>query len=325
MSLKFTEEKKPFKLASLHPLLMAPRRNNSGPSMLDVPNLFGFDTNHQFDTNHDLLADLMEPNMIRCCIPNTDCLKTTDFGLINLDLDLADCVRVVCNNDACSCGNYMHRECFEAWEQMILTCLKSIGRARSWSDKQRQQNLWTKKGYDLIYKACNCKCGRGHLKKDLDWTAPASPQNAGGIGNVSNEINETDDGSKKKKKRNRNNQKPILSIGIGQTNNNNNYHSSTNNQATKMPGLELAGLMETTSIRGRANSLGSSNGSSSPPASSSEQSISPVHNSNSICKTINSNNNNNNNTNTITSKITQEIQRPLTPRTLTEIYSERVR
>jgi len=43
------------------------------------------------------------------------------------------------------------------------------GRARSWSEKQRRQNLWTKKGYDLAYKACMCKCKRGHLRKDLDW------------------------------------------------------------------------------------------------------------------------------------------------------------
>ena len=51
----------------------------------------------------------------------------------------------------------------------MLIFLKSSGRARSWNDKQRAQNLWTKKGYDLAYRACDCLCGKGHLRKDLDY------------------------------------------------------------------------------------------------------------------------------------------------------------
>ena len=47
----------------------------------------------------------------------------------------------------------------------MLAYLRSSGRARSWSEKQRVQNLWTKKGYDLAFKACDCKCGRGHLRQ----------------------------------------------------------------------------------------------------------------------------------------------------------------
>lgn len=66
----------------------------------------------------------------------------------------------------------MHKECFDIWEQTVLTYLKSCGRARSWSEKQRLQNLWTKRGYDLAFKACSCKCGKGHLRKDLDWIPP---------------------------------------------------------------------------------------------------------------------------------------------------------
>ena len=55
-----------------------------------------------------------------------------------------------------------------------MVFLKTCGRARSWSDKQRMQNLWTKKGYDLAYKACDCLCGRGHLRKDLDYVPTVS-------------------------------------------------------------------------------------------------------------------------------------------------------
>ncbi|XP_063703576.1 headcase protein [Culicoides brevitarsis] len=265
---------------------MAPRRNNSGPSSIDVQNLLGIDSNtlliERFTTNQDFI----EPNMTRCCIPNTECLKSIDFGLINLD-DLSDCVRVVCNNESCQAGNYMHRECFDAWESRILNHLKTNGRARSWSDKQRQQNLWTKKGYELVYKICSCRCGRGHLKKDLDW---APPQTNGLIERYDDEAN------KKKKKKNKN-QKSVLGLNVNQN----------SQQVQKMTGLELNTLLENTS-RGRSNSLSSSNGSSSPPMTSSEQSISPIHSGlNPISNQVDANN------------------RPLTPRTITEIYSDRVR
>ena len=101
-----------------------------------------------------------------CCVPtgcdslNQEPINTSDPG---------DAVRVYCNNEQCEEGQWMHKDCFEHWEFHVLSFLKTCGRARSWSEKQRLQNLWTKKGYDLAYKACNCKCGRGHLRKDLNY------------------------------------------------------------------------------------------------------------------------------------------------------------
>lgn len=89
------------------------------------------------------------------------------------------------------------------------------------------------------------RCGRGHLKKDLDWMPP--PPTA----NIFGRIEEIDtNGAKKKKRRNRNS-RPSLTIGpVGQ-----------------IP-----------EVRNRAGSLScSSTGSSSPPASGSEPSVSPVH------------------------------------------------
>ena len=81
--------------------------------------------------------------------------------------------QVLCNNDACNQGIWMHGDCFREWESKVLAYLRSSGRARSWSEKQRVQNLWTKKGYDLAFKACDCKCGRGHLRQVdhdcFDW------------------------------------------------------------------------------------------------------------------------------------------------------------
>lgn len=188
-----------------------------------------------------------EPEAVtRCCVPG-ECLR--GGALIALE-DLRDTVRVICNNEACTAGSFMHRECFDFWEQSVLTYLKSCGRARSWSERQRHQNLWTKKGYDLAYKACGCRCGRGHLKKDLDWSPPPP-----GFG-----TRDDDPNTKKKKKRSKNN-KPALSQQQNGT-----IH-----------------VVSPTDPRMRTGSLSSSTGSSSPPASAS--SISPVHSGSALKRT----------------------------------------
>lgn len=262
---------------------MAPRRHNSGSQAglaFDLQHLILEQTiDSAFDSfNH---SDSMDSNnnAQRCCIPNGECLKSNsmEFGLIHMD-DLGETVRIICTNDNCNAGQYMHRECFEQWEESVLSYLKTIGRARSWSEKQRQQNLWNKKGYDLVYKVCGCRCGRGHIKKDLDWSPP-NTNNAFG-GRMEEESN------KKKKKRNRNNHKPSLSLASSSPNS---YYPASNlklssnivdNMMSNL--LDQSALTVSTpqsTIRGRAGSLSSSNGSSSPPVSSSEQSVSPVHNS----------------------------------------------
>lgn len=248
---------------------MAPRRNNSGHTALDVHNLLGLEPD-TLDANHNQQCSIAD-NYTRCCVPTGDCFKlsTLDYGIINLD-DLRECVRVICNNENCKSGQYMHRECFEAWEEGVLTYLKSIGRARSWSDRQRQQNLWTKKGYDLVFKACTCKCGRGHLKKDLDWLPPTTC-------NIMDE-----EATKKKKKKNRNNQKPTLAISSVS------FHTAVGSQIGNSNGNGVGVIGSNTinsnhpvgDIRDRTASLSSSNdGSTSPPVSaSSDMSISPIHN-----------------------------------------------
>lgn len=250
-----------------HPLLcMAPRRDST-------------------DTVTSFSAINMQP--FRCCVPAGECLKNNslDFGLINNDQPY-DSVRIVCSNENCTAGQYMHAECFEQWEQSVLSYLKSIGRARSWSDKQRQQNLWTKKGYDLVYKVCGCRCGRGHIKKDLDWAPPITASLFGG--------RLDDDASKKKKKRNKNNQKPALSLTTSTPNGTSAYQS---NQMLKLStsivdnvcsllDQQLSVSTPQSTIRGRAGSLTSSNGSSSPASSANESnlSVSPIQNNRAIVK-----------------------------------------
>uniref|UniRef100_A0A3Q3RIF4 Hdc homolog, cell cycle regulator n=1 Tax=Mastacembelus armatus TaxID=205130 RepID=A0A3Q3RIF4_9TELE len=86
-----------------------------------------------------------------------------------VDLEKDDYQRVLCNNELCPYGNWMHLQCFYEWESSILIQFNCIGRARSWNEKQCRQNMWTKKGYDLAFRFCSCRCGQGHLKKDTDW------------------------------------------------------------------------------------------------------------------------------------------------------------
>lgn len=135
-----------------------------------------------------------DPNtMSICCVP-TICHVDNPILFENL----SDSVKVTCNNEGCLEGEYMHKVCFDQWECSVLTFLRSTGRARSWTERQRLQNLWTKKGYDLAYKACGCKCGKGHLRKDLDWSMRTTPLE--------------DPNKKKKHRKKKNNDKPSLSV-----------------------------------------------------------------------------------------------------------------
>jgi hypothetical protein len=85
-------------------------------------------------------------------------------------------VKLSCSNESCDRSPYVHTACFQVFEDSVLAFLKGQGRARGWSDKQKLQNLWTKRGYDLVYKVCDCLCSHGHLRKDLDWMPASSDQ-----------------------------------------------------------------------------------------------------------------------------------------------------
>ena len=105
----------------------------------------------------------------------------------------------------------MHTACFQGFEDSVLTFLKGQGRARGWSDKQKHQNLWTKRGYDLVYKACECLCGHGHIRKDLDWV-PNEPQGQGG--GLCMDPDGVNGGKRKRKKSKSSGTKPSITIGL---------------------------------------------------------------------------------------------------------------
>lgn len=150
--------------------------------------------NNQYQPQQHQFQEPRDPSITKCCVPTGCHVDET----IHMD-DLSDSTKVICNNEHCTEGHYMHKECFEQWEESVLNFLRSTGRARSWSEKQRLQNLWTKKGYDLAYKACGCKCGKGHLRKDLDWIPPPASK-------------KEDTSKKKKSRRKKNNERPNLII-----------------------------------------------------------------------------------------------------------------
>lgn len=189
----------------------------------DMENLFPKKMNGQLSviTQHQPTTGPVKSFVqLQCCIPIGMCknANSMDFGLINLD-DLSDCVRMLCTNEHCAHGQYMHRDCFNMWEQMILQKLNIY--EPFWKKMLNDQAIWTQDNYPTIFRMCQCKCG-GFLRKDLDWCPPSpSLLNISGQDEVDNNNNvstmkshsaTTATSSKKKNKGGRKNQKPILSI-----------------------------------------------------------------------------------------------------------------
>ena len=114
------------------------------------------------------------------CASPKGCLFTdSNLDVVTKD-DLYDAIRIVCSNDKCPLSSYVHSSCFEAFEDAVLQFMRSCPRAKGWTEKQRVQNLWNKRGYDLVFKACECLCGHGHVRKDLDWIPPPPGPNMEG-------------------------------------------------------------------------------------------------------------------------------------------------
>jgi hypothetical protein len=140
---------------------------------------------------------------LHCCNP-----KGCGLGIIAQGQE-EELVRVLCSNEKCIYSSFMHSECFSSFEEQILSCLRGMSRARNWSEKQRRQNLWTKKGYDLVYKFCTCRCGKGTLRKDLNHVMADTTPITGCI-----MATPTSSGIEKKKKRKKSSslsEKPHLS------------------------------------------------------------------------------------------------------------------
>lgn len=160
---------------------MSPHRRHSGPSAQHAPTAASAST---FDKENgpwpcSAPSAHASPHGGNNNNSNRGCLfldgSNEEHVLISAeDLATLDTVtKVVCSNDACPASPYMHTPCFEAFQDHALAHLRASPRAKGWTEKQRAQNLWTKRGYDLVYRVCECVCGHGHIRKDLDWTGVA--------------------------------------------------------------------------------------------------------------------------------------------------------
>jgi len=81
-------------------------------------------------------------------------------------------VRMVCSNEACPFNQYVPLTTFQQFEDYVLMALKKAPRARGWTPEQCRTNLWTKKGYELVYRACGCNCGKGFVRRDMQFLEP---------------------------------------------------------------------------------------------------------------------------------------------------------
>lgn len=210
-----------------------------------------------------------------CCVPTGDCVMRS-MPIRPEDPRAAELyTRVVCSDAGCPAGRYMHRECFDSWERLVVAYMKNVAKAG-----RHVKDLWTvnvnnnnvvnlnKQGFDMANKMCGCRCGRGYLKMDSEWpsssmvTAVRRQSSSGSGGSAEDVHDRSVSGIKKKKRRQPKQQLP----------------SSCNTTACNaQPG---AMIVDHTEFRLRAGSLsGSSNGSNSPVTggSNSASSVSPVH------------------------------------------------
>lgn len=245
-----------------------------------------------------------QQQMYECCVPTGDCVMRS--VPVRPDDPRAPelYARVLCSaaGDGCTAGSYMHRECFDGWERLVLAYMKNaaaaaaaanFGNAVNNNNGRRVKDLWSvnvnnnnvpntaNKGYEMAFKACGCRCGRGYLKKDSEWpSAAAQPVRRQSSGSGPEEdllLLHRSSSMAKKKKRRQPKQQQQQQI----------HHQNVSLHHQQQPQQQhhhhLHQLTDAISgeLRLRASSMSSSsNGSSSPvtgASSNSTSSVSPVH------------------------------------------------
>lgn len=254
--------------------------------LTDMENLFPKKTNDQLSiVTQQQTGHAKSFVQLQCCIPVGMCknANSLDFGLINLD-NLSDCIRMICTNEHCAQGQYMHKDCFDMWERLILQKLNIY--EPFWKKMLNDQAIWTQDNYPSIFRMCQCKCG-GYLRKDLDWSPPSPHMLNGGSSldevdnnnNVSTmKSNNPPTSSKKKNKHGRKNQKPILSIStLNQSSGYLQNFPSLGPNDTSSPLKDLSGFgLCWTKSNGKEDDLLESRSGS---VLSSDLSLSPIHTS----------------------------------------------
>jgi len=240
------------------------RRNSAG--QVEGEHLEGITERVEYEEEHQMELTCSAPKDFAC-------LRGVRAEHI---FDLSTTVRLECSNQHCTQSRFMHTDCFEVWQDNLLAFLNKLKdggkRGKQWSDKQKQMNLWKQPGYHMAVEACGCRCGEGHLRKDLNWTPPNKATHGQGSGSGS-------DGEKHKRRRQKKsgkNSKPALTIGLPTFGVNGSQITVKRSDAQ---GIPPAGRQRTNSVSS-TNSGSSSWGSSSPSSISSPPGDIPPRRSN---------------------------------------------
>jgi len=159
------------------------------------------------DIEGDLVSQASGDSTLQCCSPKCSVVSELDPGSPDSEV-----VKMICSNEKCPYSPFMHTICFSSFEEQLLSFLRGMSRARNWSEKQRKQNLWTKKGYDLIYKVSTCRCSKGTLRKDLSYNGTSALSGSGAGGSV---VSEGTEKSKRRRKKSASGEKATAPIRAG--------------------------------------------------------------------------------------------------------------
>lgn len=257
---------------------MSPHRRHSGESKSKLNQSVS-------STSVQALAFNRDTGPWPCATPNNACLFLNGANPEHVAIaqdDLFDAVKIICSYDQCTASPYLHSACFESFEESVLQYLKSCPRAKSWTDKQLAQNLWTKRGYELVFQICECLCGHGHIRKDLDWVRPDPPPGTEMDScpppshmRMANGVGDPHGKRKRKKSKSQSNSKSTIAIGLpmlgGANNSASAHHGSPSN--AQMSSIRRSDAQNVP--RNRTNSISSTTSGSSSILSGSPVGFSP--------------------------------------------------
>ena len=115
---------------------------------------------------------------IKCCAPGS-MMETCNKETIR-KTHLFEMVKMICTFSNCDQSGFMHPSCFAILEENLVRFLKTMPftnnhkketfRRFNFDKDHVRQFLWKEKSiYSMIYKNITCNCGKGFLKKDLNW------------------------------------------------------------------------------------------------------------------------------------------------------------
>jgi len=164
------------------------------------------------DQFHQLEGIAENDDMILSC-----CLAPKEWTCLQGDepmstTDVSQTIKLICSNPNCGISPFMHGGCFKIWEEKFFVYLKSSGKIRNLTEKQKVSSLWSARWGDITAGIWGCQCDQGYLRKDIQWEASHSQ---------SSTDSEGEKVKQKRKRKTSKNMKPTLTIGLPILYNNN--------------------------------------------------------------------------------------------------------